>query len=95
MHAWARPTACVSALVSLCDCQLYNGTNFDPDDGSGAISDPALRAKAANAGHEITYTCVPPVPSLSVWGLMLLSGVLASTGLMGGRRGRSVGFMRR
>lgn len=146
---------------------LYNGTNFDPDDGSGAISDAALRTKAASAGQEITYTCVPPgsglrmaidrdgdnlsngvetgtgvfvdasdtgsrpdrvdtdgdgisdgdevangtdpnvaegsgpgsfvpsVPSLSVWGLMLLSGALASTGLLGGRRRRSVGFLRR
>jgi mono/diheme cytochrome c family protein len=39
---------------------LYNGSTFDPDDGGAAISDAALRNKAASAGQEITYTCVPP-----------------------------------
>jgi hypothetical protein len=32
---------------------------FIADDGSGALSDPALRALAATAGQEITYTCLP------------------------------------
>jgi DNA-binding beta-propeller fold protein YncE len=34
--------------------------NFIPDDGSSRISDGALRALAAVAGQEVTYTCVPP-----------------------------------
>ena len=136
---------------------LYNGSTFDPDDAGPAILDATLRAKAATAGQEITYTCVPPgsghrmaidrdgdnlsngvetgtgifvnandtgsrpdradtdgdgisdgdevangtnpnvaegsgfvslVPSLSVWGLVLLCGALASAGLIGGRRRR-------
>jgi DNA-binding beta-propeller fold protein YncE len=39
---------------------LYDGANFLPDDGGPAISDTALRNKAATLGQEITYTCVPP-----------------------------------
>ena len=34
--------------------------DFLPDDGGSAISDAALRAKAATSEQEITYTCVPP-----------------------------------
>lgn len=34
--------------------------NFIPSDGSPRISDSALRALAATAGQEVTYTCVPP-----------------------------------
>jgi len=39
---------------------LYESGMFTPDDGGAAISDAALRAKAAVAGQEVTYTCVPP-----------------------------------
>ena len=41
---------------------LYDpGTgDFDPDDGGTAITDAALRALAATAGQEVTYTAVPP-----------------------------------
>ncbi len=34
--------------------------SFLPDDGRGAITDSVLRALAATAGQEITYTCLPP-----------------------------------
>ncbi|HMJ12010.1 MAG TPA: hypothetical protein VK524_11385 [Polyangiaceae bacterium] len=37
-----------------------SNSNFEPNDGSAAISDASLRALAATAGQEITYTCVPP-----------------------------------
>jgi DNA-binding beta-propeller fold protein YncE len=33
---------------------------FAPDDGGAGLTDAALRAKAAVAGQEITYTCAPP-----------------------------------
>jgi hypothetical protein len=33
---------------------------FTPDDGGPAVSDAALRALAAVAGQQITYTCLPP-----------------------------------
>ena len=33
---------------------------FDPDDGSAPLADTALRALAQTAGHEVTYTCMPP-----------------------------------
>ena len=33
---------------------------FDPDDGGAAITDAALRAMAATASQEITYTAAPP-----------------------------------
>jgi DNA-binding beta-propeller fold protein YncE len=33
---------------------------FAPDDGAAGLTDAALRAKAAVAGQEITYTCAPP-----------------------------------
>ncbi len=36
------------------------GGLFLPDDGTAAISDAALRAKATTPGQEVTYTCVPP-----------------------------------
>jgi DNA-binding beta-propeller fold protein YncE len=42
---------------------LRTGTGlYFPDDGGGAISEAALRAKAdpAGAGQTITYTCAPP-----------------------------------
>jgi YVTN family beta-propeller protein len=41
---------------------LYNpvGGNFVPDDGSGALSDGALRAFAATPGQEVTYTAATP-----------------------------------
>ena len=34
--------------------------NFIPDDGTARLSDSTLRAFAATAGQEVTYTCVPP-----------------------------------
>lgn len=36
------------------------GGLFLPDDGTAAVSDAALRAKATTPGQEVTYTCVPP-----------------------------------
>jgi hypothetical protein len=33
---------------------------FVPGDASAPLSDSALRALAAVAGQEVTYTCVPP-----------------------------------
>jgi YVTN family beta-propeller protein len=39
---------------------LQPGGAFLPDDGSAAIADGALRALAATAGQEVTYTCLPP-----------------------------------
>jgi len=33
---------------------------FEPDDGGAAVTDAALRAMAAVAGQEITYTAAPP-----------------------------------
>jgi len=33
---------------------------FQPDDGSAALSDAALRALATTPGQEVTYTCLPP-----------------------------------
>ncbi|HMJ11724.1 MAG TPA: hypothetical protein VK524_09950, partial [Polyangiaceae bacterium] len=33
---------------------------FEPDDASANLSDANLRALAATAGQQITYTCVPP-----------------------------------
>ena len=37
-----------------------SSSNFQPDDGTGNISDPALRAFAASPGQELTYTCTTP-----------------------------------
>lgn len=34
--------------------------SFIPDDGTGNLSDGALRGLAATPGQEVTYTCVPP-----------------------------------
>jgi hypothetical protein len=34
--------------------------NFNPDDGSAPLSDGALRALAATAGQEVTYTAATP-----------------------------------
>src|SRR5262245_4354884 len=34
--------------------------NFIPDDGSARVTDGALRALAATAGQEVTYTAAPP-----------------------------------
>jgi DNA-binding beta-propeller fold protein YncE len=34
--------------------------NFTPDNGGAAVTDAQLRALAATAGQELTYTCVPP-----------------------------------
>jgi YVTN family beta-propeller protein len=34
--------------------------NFTPDNGGAALTDSQLRALAATAGQELTYTCVPP-----------------------------------
>jgi DNA-binding beta-propeller fold protein YncE len=41
---------------------LYNPAsgNFVPDDGSGALSDAAIRAFAATPGQEVTYTAATP-----------------------------------
>lgn len=41
---------------------LYHPTSavFVPGDASAPLSDGALRALAAVAGQEVTYTCVPP-----------------------------------
>ncbi len=39
---------------------LFGAGLFQPDDGTSAISDAALRAKAGTPGQEVTYTCVPP-----------------------------------
>lgn len=39
--------------------EVASGT-WDPDDGSPNIADSTLRAMAATAGHEVTYTAVPP-----------------------------------
>ena len=36
------------------------GGLFKPDDNGSPIDDAALRAKAAVAGQEVTYTCAPP-----------------------------------
>jgi hypothetical protein len=33
---------------------------FAPAGGGSNLSDAALRALAATAGQEVTYTCVPP-----------------------------------
>jgi YVTN family beta-propeller protein len=40
--------------------RLQAGGTFLPDDGTAAITDAALRALAATAGQEVTYTCLPP-----------------------------------
>ncbi|HEY6557283.1 MAG TPA: hypothetical protein VI072_08415 [Polyangiaceae bacterium] len=37
-----------------------SNNNFEPDDGTARVSDATLRALAATAGQEVTYTCVPP-----------------------------------
>lgn len=41
---------------------LYRASSarFEANDGSAALTDAALRALAATAGQEVTYTCVPP-----------------------------------
>jgi DNA-binding beta-propeller fold protein YncE len=39
--------------------EVASGT-WDPDDGSPNIADSTLRAMAATAGQEVTYTAVPP-----------------------------------
>jgi hypothetical protein len=39
---------------------IAGGDSFEPDDGSGATADEDLRALAATAGQELTYTCLPP-----------------------------------
>jgi YVTN family beta-propeller protein len=39
---------------------LQQSQTFMPDDGSGPLSDSALRALAATPGQEVTYTCLPP-----------------------------------
>jgi YVTN family beta-propeller protein len=41
---------------------VYDATGglFEPDDGGAAITDAALRALAAAAGQEVTYTAAPP-----------------------------------
>ena len=38
---------------------LQAGGSFQPDDGSAALSDAAVRALAATVGQEVTYTCLP------------------------------------
>ena len=49
----------VVAGVSKAFWRQSDGT-FLPDDGSAALSDLAVRAIAATAGQEVTYTCLPP-----------------------------------
>lgn len=39
--------------------EVASGT-WDPDDGSANVADSTLRAMAATAGQEVTYTAVPP-----------------------------------
>ena len=39
---------------------IAGGNDFEPDDGSPAIADEALRGLAATPGQELTYTCLPP-----------------------------------
>jgi YVTN family beta-propeller protein len=39
---------------------LLPGKVFGPGDGTASLSDSALRALAATAGQEVTYTCLPP-----------------------------------
>ena len=39
--------------------EVASGT-WDPDDGSPNIADSTLRAMAATAGQEVTFTAVPP-----------------------------------
>ncbi len=66
----------------------YVSGNFTPDDGGSAISDAALRAKAAVAGQEVTYSCVPPGSGYRM-GLdrdddTLLNGFETATGVFNG-----------
>ncbi len=39
---------------------LQPDRTFQPDDGTGALSDSTLRALAKSVGQEVTYTCLPP-----------------------------------
>ena len=39
---------------------LQPGGAFLPDDGGAPVPDSAVRALAATAGQEVTYTCLPP-----------------------------------
>ena len=41
---------------------VFNPSNssFVPSGGGASLSDSALRALAATAGQEVTFTCVPP-----------------------------------
>ncbi|TDJ10974.1 MAG: IPTL-CTERM sorting domain-containing protein, partial [Deltaproteobacteria bacterium] len=56
-------------------------------DGDG-ISDGDEVANGTNPNVAEGSGFVSLVPSLSVWGLVLLCGALASAGLIGGRRRR-------
>jgi mono/diheme cytochrome c family protein len=62
--------------------------DFLPDDGGPAISDGALRAKAATSEQEITYTCVPPGNGYRIAmdrdGDGLLNGVETASGVFVG-----------
>jgi MYXO-CTERM domain-containing protein len=59
---------------------------FTPDDGSAALTDAQLRALAATAGQELTYTAVPPGSGQRVGLDRNLDGTLdgAGTGSDGG-----------
>ncbi|HEY4241818.1 MAG TPA: hypothetical protein VGM88_18475 [Kofleriaceae bacterium] len=51
----AGATECTLVATMAGTAYVYDGSAFQP----GAVSDATLRARAT-AGHEITYTCLPP-----------------------------------
>jgi len=83
-------------MAKLIDGGLHRGylyrpspdDDFLPDNGDPAISDGALRGKAATSEQEITYTCLPPGTGFRVAmdrdGDGLLNGVETATGVFVG-----------
>jgi hypothetical protein len=49
-----------TALAGHAVTYVFADGSFHPDDGSAVLADAAVRALAATAGQEVTYTCLPP-----------------------------------